>query len=330
MIHLKDFIKSQKDLPLPAGDALKLLEAISKASKTISLNVNRAGLIDIIGAAGAENVQGEEQQKLDVYADNEVMNCFEETGLVAAAASEENEYIVVLNDDKNGKYVVSFDPLDGSSNIDVNVSIGTIFNVFKRKSEVGHVSEKDFMRKGREQLMAGYVIYGSSTMLVFTTGNGVNGFTLDPESKKYALSHPNIQTPESGRIYSINEGNAHSFDRGLTEYIDYCKSKENDKGKAYSGRYIGSMVADIHRNLIKGGIFIYPATASAPEGKLRLLYECQPMAYIYEQAGGIATSGAERIMDIPLKSLHQRSPVYMGSSKMIKEVMKKIAQNVNA
>ena len=289
MLTLIEFIKSQPESNMPKQDAVRILEAICDASKIISKNVNRAGLIDIIGTAGEENVQGEEQQKLDVFADNELLKYFKKCGIVGAAASEENEEIVVLNDSEIGKYIVAFDPLDGSSNIDVNVSIGTIFNVFERTSPVGAISANDFLRKGDEQLMAGYVIYGSSTMLILTMGNGVQGFTLDPESNEFGLSHPNIKTTETGRIYSLNEGNAHSFDAGLLEYLEYCKSKENDTGKPYSSRYIGSMVADIHRNLIKGGIFIYPGTASSPSGKLRLLYECQAMAFVAEQARNTAT-----------------------------------------
>ena len=312
---------------MPNEDAQTLLNALSYASVIISKNVNRAGLIDILGAAGAENVQGEEQQKLDVFADNEVMKAFRECGIVAAAASEENDDFVVLNDNDKGKYVVTFDPLDGSSNIDVNVSIGTIFSVYERISKTGNASEEDFLRTGREQLLAGYVIYGSSTMLVFTFGDSVQGFTLDRDTESYGLSHPNITSPENGKIYSINEGNANSFDAGITDYIDYCKSGENNLSKPYSARYIGSMVADIHRNLIKGGIFMYPGTANAPNGKLRMLYECQPMAMIYEAAGGAASSGKEDILDIKLEALHQRSPVFIGSKNMVKELLRCIEQN---
>lgn len=324
MLTLKDFIQQQTNIRMDNGDAMTLLDAITGASKAISKNVNRAGLIDILGAAGAENVQGEEQQKLDVLADVEIMKWLKECGIVAAAASEENEEIVVLNDSETGKYLVTFDPLDGSSNIDVNVSIGTIFSVYTRTSNPGHVSEADFLRKGSEQVMAGYVIYGSSTMLVVTLGNGVNAFTLDPESQEYGLSHENITTPEAGKIYSLNEGNAGSFSPGLLDYLNYCKSKKNDLGKAYSARYIGSMVADIHRNLLKGGIFIYPATASSPDGKLRMLYECMPMALIYEQAGGKASAGRQDILEIEIRKLHQRSPIYIGSSKMVDEVLKRL------
>lgn len=330
MQSLNDFFTSKNDLPAGNADVVTVLHAILLASKNISKNVNRAGLIDILGAAGAENVQGEEQQKLDVIADVELMNRLKDSGIVAAAASEENEEIVILNDSDKGKYVVTFDPLDGSSNIDVNVSIGTIFSIYERNSEIGNLSEKDFLRKGDEQVMAGYVIYGSSTMLVLTYGKGVNAFTLDPDSNEYALSHPSIKTPESGKIYSINEGNAFSFDHALNDYINYCKGSDNDLGKAYSARYIGSMVADIHRNLIKGGIFIYPATKSAPDGKLRMLYECMPMAFLAEQAGGIATSGKDRILDIILEKLHQRSPVIIGSKKMVNKLMEGIKSTIEA
>jgi len=329
MLTLIDFIKSQKELSLPESDALDILRVITEASKTISGHVNRAGLMDILGAAGAENVQGEEQQKLDIIADNEFMGCLKKCSKVAAAASEENEEMVVLNDDE-GQYIVAFDPMDGSSNIDVNVSIGTIFSVYRRITSQGNISEDDFFRKGSEQLIAGFIIYGSSTMLILTLGTSVDGFTLDPKSNDFALSHKNIKTPASGKIYSINEGNAHSFDQGLNDYIAYCKSSGNDLGKPYSARYIGSMVADIHRNLIKGGIFIYPATASSPNGKLRMLYECQPMALLTERAGGKATSGKDRILDIKISSLHQRSPVYMGSVNMVNELLSKIGQKIVA
>lgn len=328
MVTLIDFIRSAKNLPLPEKDALGLLQALTGASAVISKNVNRAGLIDILGTAGAENVQGEEQQKLDVFADNELLKWFRKSELVAAAASEENEEIVVLNDNGKGRYVVAFDPLDGSSNIDVNVSIGTIFSVYVRSSEPGKVSVSDFLRKGSEQILAGYIIYGSSTMLVLTYGNGVNGFTLDPESGSFGLSHPDIKTPVIGKVYSLNEGNAQSFEPGLNEYINYCKSKDNDSGKPYSARYIGSMVADIHRNMIKGGIFIYPGTNSSPAGKLRLLYECFPMAFLAEQAGGLATSGKVRILEIGLQNLHQRSPVIIGSANMVKYLLSKLEQTV--
>lgn len=324
MLTLDDFIKKQSNLPIPGEDFLDLLNAIVLASKRISKNVNRAGLIGILGAAGAENVQGEEQQKLDVLADDEILKSLKECGKVASAASEENENIVVLNDNDKGKYVVTFDPLDGSSNIDVNVSIGTIFSVYNRITAVGKASEADFLRKGEEQLMAGYIIYGSSTMLVLTFKQGVTAFTLDPLTDDYTLSHENIQTPASGKIYSINEGNAHSFDPALKDYLEYCKSSGNDAGKAYSSRYIGSMVADIHRNLLKGGIFMYPSTKSSPEGKLRMLYECMPIALIAEQAGGMASSGMERILDIKIEHLHKRSPVYIGSKNMVNELLKRI------
>ena len=329
MEYLNDFLSRQKDMRLPVEDAKELLQALTAASLNISKNVNRAGLIDILGAAGAENVQGEEQQKLDVLADKEILKFLSDCEKVCAAASEENEDMIVLNDE-TGDYVVSFDPLDGSSNIDVNVSIGTIFSVYQRKSQKGQADKNDFLRRGKEQVMAGYIIYGSSTMLVLTTGNGVNAFTLDPDASRYALSHPDIKTPQNGKIYSLNEGNAYSFEEGLNEYLDYCKSADNNLGKAYSARYIGSMVADIHRNLIKGGLFIYPATSSSPNGKLRMLYECQPMAFILEEAGGKASSGTESILDIEITELHQRSPIYIGSANMVNDVLQRINPGIHA
>ena len=223
---------------------------------------------------------------------------------------------------KKGKYVVLFDPLDGSSNIDVNVSIGTIFSIYRRISETGtEATLNDMLQKGQEQIAAGYVLYGSSTMLVYTTGRGVNGFTLDPSIGEFCLSHPNMQMPETGRLYAMNEGNINICEKGIQEYIAYCQSYENDKGSPYSGRYIGSLVADFHRNMIKGGIYIYPGTTSSPEGKLRLLYECNPLAFIAEQAGGLATNGRERILSIEPHRLHQRVPFFVGSKQMVEKAM---------
>jgi fructose-1,6-bisphosphatase I len=291
----------------------------------VSRDVRMAGLVDhILGAQGETNIQGEDQQKLDVVADQQFIKAFENGGEVCGIASEENEDFVAFTSEsaKQGKYVVLFDPLDGSSNIDVNVSIGTIFSIYRRVSEVGTLATlDDMLRPGTAQVAAGYVLYGSSTMLVYTTGKGVNGFTLDPSIGEFCLSHPNMRMPESGRIYAMNEGNIDICEPGIKAYTQYCQSFDNDKGAPYSGRYIGSLVADFHRNMIKGGIYIYPDTTTAPEGRLRLLYECNPLAFIAEQAGGLATTGRKRILDIKPERLHQRVPYFIGSKNMVEKVM---------
>lgn len=321
---LNEFIvERQEDFPFATGELGSILNDIVVASKIINREVNKAGLADILGSAQSENIQGETQQKLDVFADEQFIQTFKSGGEVCAIASEENDDFIAFENEasKKGKYVVAFDPLDGSSNIDVNVSIGTIFSIYRRKSEIGSVANiEDFLQKGNEQVAAGYVIYGSSTMLVYTTGNGVNGFTLDPSIGEYCLSHPNIKIPSEGSIYSINEGNLEDFPKFIQSYVSFCK-EENEGKKPYSLRYIGSMVADLHRNLIKGGIFIYPQSKKAPNGKLRLLYECNPMAFIVEQAGGHASDGNAPIMQAELKDLHQRIPVVMGSKTMVEKAL---------
>lgn len=313
-------IEKQQDFPGSSGEFSRLLSAIRLASKIVSQQVNKAGLLsNIIGAVGTENVQGEEQQKLDVYANNQFIKAITGRRVVCGIASEENDDYIEIN--KDGSYVVAIDPLDGSSNIDVNVSIGTIFSIYKRKTPVGTpVQEEDFLQRGVNQIAAGYVIYGSSTMLVYTTGNGVNGFTYDPGIGVFILSHPDMKTPETGKIYSINEGNFYKSSKGIQNFIKYAQRVDPDTNRPYSGRYIGSLVADFHRNLIKGGVYLYPSTSSAPKGKLRLLYECNPMAFIVEQAGGKATTGRERIMEIEPTDLHQRAPLVIGSTEMVNKV----------
>jgi len=326
VITLQEFIvKRQADFPYASGELSHLLNDISFASKVVSRDVRKAGLVDhILGAQGEVNIQGEEQQKLDVVADNQFITAFRNGTEVCGIASEENDDYVAFDDEnsRNGKYIVLFDPLDGSSNIDVNVSIGTIFSVYRRTSEIGTIATlDDMLQPGNKQVAAGYVVYGSSTMLVYTTGRGVNGFTLDPSIGEFCLSHPNMKIPEEGRIYAMNEGNIHICNPGIKKYVEYCQSFDNQTGSPYSGRYIGSLVADFHRNLIKGGIYIYPSTTSSPEGKLRLLYECNPLAFIAEQAGGLATTGYDRIMNIVPERLHQRVPYFVGSKKMVEKVM---------
>ncbi|MEN9400158.1 MAG: hypothetical protein RL632_1261 [Bacteroidota bacterium] len=326
VVTLNEFIMDrQADFPFATGELSRILNDIAVASKIVSRDVRKAGLVDhILGAHGNTNVQGEEQQKLDVVADEQFIKAFEYGGEVCGIASEENDDFVAFSSEsaKNGKYVVLFDPLDGSSNIDVNVSIGTIFSIYRRISAVGtEATIDDMLQPGSEQVAAGYVLYGSSTMLVYTTGRGVNGFTLDPSIGEFCLSHPDMRMPETGRLYAMNEGNINICEEGLRDYVAYCQSFENDKGAPYSGRYIGSLVADFHRNMIKGGIYIYPDTTTSPEGKLRLLYECNPLAFIAEQAGGLASTGRKRIMDLKPTRLHQRVPFYIGSKQMVEKAL---------
>lgn len=316
----------QADFPFATGELSRLLNDIAVASKIVSNDVRRAGLLEnFLGSEGSTNIQGEEQQKLDVIADNQFIKIFKSGGEVCGIASEENDDFMAFDTEfsKKGKYVVLFDPLDGSSNIDVNVSIGTIFSIFSRTSEIGEMATlEDMMQPGDKQIAAGYVLYGSSTMLVYTTGHGVNGFTLDPSIGEFCLSHPNMMMPETGRLYAMNEGNINICDPGIKEYIQStCQEILDGASRPYSGRYIGSLVADFHRNLIKGGIYIYPSTTVDPEGKLRLLYECNPLAFIAEQAGGLATTGKARILSITPSRLHQRVPFFVGSRKMVEEAM---------
>ncbi len=316
---LSEFIMDrQAEFPFASGELSRLLTDIGIASKIVNKQVNKAGLQDILGSEGTENVQGETQQKLDVYADVAFINYFKSGGLVCGIGSEENDNYLAFDSElsKRGKYVVLFDPLDGSSNIDVNVSIGTIFSVFRRTSSVGDLANiNDFLQPGTEQVAAGYVIYGSSTMLVYTTGHGVNGFTLEPSIGEFCLSHPLMKIPETGKIFSVNEGNYNDMAPEVQDYINHCKAEK------YSGRYIGSLVSDFHRNLIKGGIYLYPSTKKSPKGKLRLLYECSPLAFIMEQAGGLASSGEGRVMEIRPDELHQRIPFFVGSKKMVEQAL---------
>lgn len=322
---LNDFISlKQKDFPFAKGELSSLLSHIGTAAKMINKNINKAGLVDAIGKSGDINIQGESQQKLDVYADEVFINALLSSGECCGVATEENEHEIAFTESfaKNAKYIVCIDPLDGSSNIDYNVSVGSIFSIYLRKSPRGEkVKNADFLQEGSRQIAAGYIVYGSSTMLVYTTGKGVNGFTLDPSLGEFCLSHPDIKTPANGYIYSINEGNYVHFPPGVKEYIEYCQEEDKTTGRPYSSRYIGSLVSDFHRNLLKGGIFLYPQTAAAPKGKLRLLYECNPIAFIATQAGGKASDGRKNILDIKPVALHQRSPFYTGSSNMVEKVM---------
>ena len=312
-------IEKQSDFPYAKGELSRLLRDIGIAAKIVNREVNKAGLMDIIGDVGTINIQGESQKKLDVFANEQFIAALKSGGECCIVASEENDDIVYIDGEvsKNAKYIVAIDPLDGSSNIDVNVAVGTIFSIYRRVSTEGKATLEDVLQNGTEQVAAGYIVYGSSTMLVYTTGKGVNGFTLDPSIGEFCLSHPCMKIPVDGTIYSINEGNYVHFPEGVKKYLKYCQVEDEQTSRPYTSRYIGSMVADIHRNMIKGGIFIYPTTSGAPNGKLRLVYECNPMAFIIEQAGGRATDGFINILEKDVTSLHQRSAIFIGSENMV-------------
>jgi fructose-1,6-bisphosphatase I len=316
-------IQQMRDFPNATGELASLLRDIGLAAKRVNVEVNKAGLVDILGDYGSTNVQGEEVKKLDIYANNQFVGVLKHGISCAGIGSEELESIEVFDDEisNKSKYVVLFDPLDGSSNIDVNVSIGTIFSVFKRVSELGKpATEADFLQKGIKQVAAGYIIYGSSTIMVYATRRGVNGFTLDQSIGEFSLSHPNIKCPETGTFYSVNHGNFFQYLGGVKKYIDKCQRMTKEDGGPYTQRYVGSMVADVHRNLIKGGIFMYPGTTEKPNGKLRLMYECNPFAFILEVAGGKATDGTQPILEIQPTELHQRTPMFIGSTKMMEDL----------
>lgn len=312
-------IEKQADFPWAKGELSRLLRDIGIAAKIVNREVNKAGLADILGDAGTVNIQGESQKLLDIFANEQFISALTSGGECCVVVTEEEDEIIRIDSpvSKDAKYIICIDPLDGSSNIDVNVAVGTVFSIYRRKSTDGKATMTDVLQKGTEQVAAGYIIYGSSTMLVYTTGKGVNGFTLDPSIGEFCLSHPNLRIPEDGHIYSINEGNYVHFPDGIKKYIKYCQVEDESTNRPYTSRYIGSMIADIHRNLIKGGIYMYPTTAASPQGKLRLLYECNPMAFIIEQAGGIASDGLNRILDIKPSELHQRTAIIIGSPKMV-------------
>lgn len=320
LITLEQFIiNRQSDFKHATGDLTRLLYDISLAAKMVNRDVNKAGLVDIFGPTGTENVHGEVQKKLDLLAHREFVMALRRGGECCLIGSEEHEEAIPLRTDTegSGKYIVLLDPLDGSSNIDVNVSIGTIFSIYRAPDGILDPSMEEALQSGVNQVAAGYVIYGSSTMLVYTTGNGVNGFTLDPSIGEFILSHPSMRIPRKGTIYSINEGNYNSWEDGLKKYIKWLQQEDDASNRPYTARYIGSLVADFHRNLLKGGIYIYPANTRSPTGKIRLMYEANPMAFLVEQAGGLATDGYRRIMEVPPKMLHQRTPIYIGSPDMV-------------
>ncbi len=315
-------IQRQSEYPHAKGALTRLLNDIATAAKIVNREINAAGLVDILGASGRDNVQGESQKKLDVFANDMFITALKGGGECYAIASEENEKVISFSNEFSelGKYVIAMDPLDGSSNIESNVSIGTIFSIYRRITEVGGGTIEDLLQPGVNLVASGYIIYGSSTMLVYTTGKGVNGFTLDPSVGIFCLSHPGMHFPEKSNIYSVNEGNYVYFPEAVKQYIKYCQKDDESSGRPYTSRYIGSLVADFHRNLIKGGIFLYPGTKKMPDGKLRLLYECNPIAFLAEQAGGKASNGFKRIMEIKPQTLHQRAPLFVGPREMVEKV----------
>ncbi len=319
----RHIIEEERKFPEATGQLSDLLYDIALACKVVSLEVNRAGLIDILGFTGKENVQGEEVKKLDIYANEILTHVMQVGGHACAICSEEDENFIPIEDkyfhhDVLNKYIVHFDPLDGSSNIDANISIGTIFSIYKRISKNGPATLEDCLQKGIKQIAAGYVVYGSSTILVYTAGKGVHGFTLDPSVGEFLLSNENMKIPKKSKTYSINEGNYSKWSDEMKKYIDYLKRTDKDTGRPYTSRYVGSLVADFHRNLLYGGIFIYPADEKNKNGKLRLMYEANPLSFIVEQAGGRATNGKDRILEIQPTSLHQRTPLFIGSEEDVK------------
>ena len=330
LITLDEFtIQETRKFPQATGELSSLLRDIGLACKMINKQVNKAGLVDILGKHGATNVQGEEQMKLDIYANETLISVLQNSADCAGIASEENDDFVCFGDEysRQSKYVVLFDPLDGSSNIDVNAPIGTIFAIYRRVSELGTAcTREDFLQPGNRLMAAGYVIYGSSTMMVYATKLSVNGFTLEPSIGEFCLSHPNMQCPAIGKIYSVNQGNTSKYDEGVKGFLNYCMESNKEEGRPYGHRYIGSMVADMHRTLIKGGIFMYPADKGNKNGKLRLQYECNPMAFLMEAAGGLASTGQGRILDLEPTELHQRSPIYIGSQNLVAKALEFVGE----
>ncbi len=325
----RHIIEEERKIPEATGQLSDLLADIALSCKVISLEVNRAGLIDILGMTGDTNVQGEEVKKLDVYANDMLKNIMRKGGHACALCSEEEETFVPIDEvynDYSHKYIVHFDPLDGSSNIDANISIGTIFSVYKRVSAHGPGEIQDCLQLGVKQVASGYVVYGSSTIMVYTAGKGVHGFTLDPSVGEFLLSYSDMKIPKRSKTYSVNEGNYSKWSPGMQKYVNYLKQTDKETGRPYSSRYVGSLVADFHRNLLYGGIFIYPADEKNKNGKLRLMYEANPLAFIVEQAGGLATNGKNRILEIVPESLHQRTPLFIGSPDDVSMAMKFIAE----
>ncbi|MEN9345316.1 MAG: hypothetical protein RLZZ60_785 [Bacteroidota bacterium] len=322
LITLNQFIADeQSKFPKVNGNLSSIFRNLQLAAKMINRDVRKAGLVDILGNFGETNVQGEEQKKLDVISNEIFMRLMDLSGNCVCVVSEEDEDIHWCPGGENAKYILAIDPLDGSSNIDVNASIGSIFSIYRRLSPDKPVTKEDILQAGIHQVAAGYIIYGTATMFVYTTGNGVFGFTLDDSIQEFCLSHPNIMIPEMGSIFSVNEGNLKEFPAGVQAYVDYCKGNDKAEKRPYSARYIGSLIADFHRNLLKGGIYMYPPTEKAPNGKLRLLYECNPMSFLVEQAGGKSHTGKQRVMEVTPEQFHQRVPIFIGSSKMVDQVL---------
>ena len=322
-ITLGEFIiENQKDFPYAKGELSALLSSIRLAGKMVNQAINKAGLSEILGKAGQDNIQGEEQAKLDVMANDVFISTLRSRGEICGLTSEEMEDFMVFDDDihEEARYIVLIDPLDGSSNIDVNITVGTIFSIYRRISKVGSpVTLDDFLQPGINQVAAGYLIYGTSTILVYTTGNGVNGFTFDPGIGSFFLSHPNVKFPPTGKIYSVNEGNYIHFPDGVKKFIKWMQELDETDGRPFTSRYIGSLVADFHRNMLMGGIYLYPTGTTSPKGKLRLLYECNPMAFLTEQAGGKCTNGTVRIMELQPNELHERVPFFCGNKEMVEK-----------
>lgn len=322
LITLNQFIADeQSKFPKVNGNLSSIFRNLQLAAKMINRDVRKAGLVDILGNFGETNVQGEEQKKLDVISNEIFMRLMDLSGNCVCVVSEEDEDIHWCPGGENAKYILAIDPLDGSSNIDVNASIGSIFSIYRRLSPDKPVTKEDILQAGIHQVAAGYIIYGTATMFVYTTGNGVFGFTLDDSIQEFCLSHPNIMIPEMGSIFSVNEGNLKEFPAGVQAYVDYCKGNDKAEKRPYSARYIGSLIADFHRNLLKGGIYMYPPTEKAPNGKLRLLYECNPMSFLVEQAGGKSHTGKQRVMEVTPEQFHQRVPIFIGSRKMVDHVL---------
>ncbi len=321
LMTIQRFIAQEERLyPGATGEFSTLLRNLALAVKIVSREVRRAGLVDILGRADSTNPSGEDVKKLDVFANSMIINAMESGGQLCVMASEENESVIPIPDEfPCGNYAMLFDPLDGSSNIEANVTIGTVFSIFRRVSAGGSGSEADVVQPGIKQVAAGYIMYGSSTILVFTTGNGVQGFTLDPTIGSFLLSHPDMTIPPRGRIYSVNEGNRLQWDDGFQRYIDFLQTPDAEHGRPYKSRYVGSMIADVHRTLLYGGIFAYPDDRANPKGKLRLLYEANPMAFIIEQAGGRATDGTKRILEVVPSDVHERVPLFLGSTEDVLE-----------
>jgi fructose-1,6-bisphosphatase I len=329
MKTLVQFIQEQQaHIPNATGEFSRLMNDIVIAAKYVNREVNKAGLADILGYEGSQNVQGEEQAKLDVFANNHFINALEHGAQCCAMVSEETEDLITFGNtySNRGKYVVCIDPIDGSSNVDVNVPVGSIFSIYRRKSKLGPGTLEDVLQPGNQMVASGYVMYGMSTILVYAAGQGVNAFTYEPALGMFLLSHSNLRYPTDGTIYSINEANYIYFSEGVKRYIKYCQEDDKSTNRPYATRYIGSLVSDFHRNLFRGGIFIYPGTQKNPNGKLRLLYECNPVAYLAEQAGGMASDGFRRILDIQPTSLHERTPIFVGSRNMVSKACKFMEQ----